>query len=213
MMKKNILLGLGMVAVAAVLFASGNKEEIVKSKVGFNIGDKATDFKLKNVDGNMISMADYKEAKGFIVVFTCNTCPFSKMYEKRIDQLNQKYESKGYPVLAINSNDVTKQPGDSFEEMTKRAKEKAYSFPYLYDETQKVATDFGATRTPHVYVLSKKPKGLIVSYLGAVDNNHKDPNAVTEKYVENAVDNLLEGKPVKTTSTKAVGCTIKWKEA
>lgn len=210
MMKKNILLVFGLIAVAAMLFASGNKEEIVKTKVGFKVGDKATDFKLKNVDGKTISMADYKEAKGFIVVFTCNTCPFSKMYEKRIDLLNQKYASQGFPVIAINSNDVTKQPGDSFEEMTKRAEEKGYSFPYLYDESQAVATAYGATRTPHVYVLDKSFK---VSYIGAIDDNHKDADAVTKKYVEDAVDSMLDGKPVITKSTKAIGCTIKWKDA
>lgn len=210
MMNKNLLLALGLVAVAVVLFASGNKEEIVNTKVGLDIGDQASDFKLKNVDGKTIAMADYKEAKGFIVVFTCNTCPFSKMYEKRIDQLNQKYESKGYPVLAINSNDVTKQPGDSFGEMAKRAEDKGYSFPYLYDESQGVATAYGATRTPHVYVLTKDLK---VSYIGAIDDNHKDANAVTKKYVEDAVNSLLDGKAVKTTFTKAIGCTIKWKDA
>lgn len=209
-MKKNILLVFGLVAVAVMLFASGNKEKIVKPKIGFNVGDKATDFKLKNVDGRTISMADYKDAKGYIVVFTCNTCPFSKMYEKRIDQLNQKYASKGYPVIAINSNDVTKQPGDSFEEMVKRSNEKEYSFPYLYDESQAVASAYGATRTPHVYVLNKNLK---VSYIGAIDDNHKDAKAVTKRYVEDAVNNMLEGKAVKTSFTKAIGCTIKWKDA
>ncbi|WP_422361459.1 thioredoxin family protein [Reichenbachiella sp.] len=209
-MKKNILLFFGLVAVVAMLFASDNKEEIVKPKVGFNVGDKATDFKLKNVDGRTISMADYKDAKGYIVVFTCNTCPFSKMYEKRIDQLNQKYESSGYPVIAINSNDVTKQPGDSFDEMVKRSNDKGYSFPYLYDESQAVATAYGATRTPHVYVLNKK---LEVAYIGAIDDNHKDAGAVTKRYVEDAVDSMLDGKAIKTTSTKAIGCTIKWKDA
>jgi len=213
MKKKNLLLVMGLLTLGAVLFASGNKEEIIKTQVGFDVGSKASDFKLTNVDGRTISMADYKDAKGFIVVFTCNTCPFSKMYEKRIDQLNQMYESKGYPVLAINSNDVTKQPGDSFEEMTKRAADKGYSFPYLYDENQAVAIAYGATRTPHVYVLTKKSNSLMVSYIGAIDNNHKDAKAVTQKYVEDAVNSLLEGKAVNTTSTKAVGCTIKWKEA
>ncbi|MEP2025128.1 MAG: thioredoxin family protein [Reichenbachiella sp.] len=213
MMKKNIFLVFGLITMAAVLFASGNKEKIANTKVGFNVGDMASDFKLKNVDGRTISMADYKDAKGFIVIFTCNTCPFSKMYEERIDLLNQKYESKGFPVLAINPNDATKQPDDSFEEMAKRSKNKGYSFPYLYDESQAVATAYGATRTPHVYVLNKKPKGLAVSYIGAIDNNHKDADAVTQKYVEDAVDSLLDGKAPKVTSTKAVGCTIKWKDA
>ncbi|MEO9806243.1 MAG: thioredoxin family protein [Reichenbachiella sp.] len=213
MMKKNLLLAFGLVAVAAVLFASGNKEVIVSSTDGFGVGDKASDFNLINVDGKKISMSNYESAKGFIIVFTCNTCPFSKMYEKRIDQLNQKYEPKGFPVLAINSNDKSKQPGDSYEEMIKRAKDKNYSFPYLYDESQSVVTAYGATRTPHVYVVSKKSAELVVSYIGAIDDNHKDANAVSKKYVEDAVDNLLEGKPVKTTFTKAIGCTIKWKEA
>ncbi|MEP2509121.1 MAG: redoxin domain-containing protein, partial [Reichenbachiella sp.] len=149
MMKKNLLLAFGLVAVAAVLFASGNKEVIVSSTDGFGVGDKASDFNLINVDGKKISMSNYESAKGFIIVFTCNTCPFSKMYEKRIDQLNQKYEPKGFPVLAINSNDKSKQPGDSYEEMIKRAKDKNYSFPYLYDESQSVVTAYGATRTLH----------------------------------------------------------------
>lgn len=212
-MKKNLFLALGLAVVALVLFASGNKEEIVNNNMKYGVGDKATDFKLRNVDGKMISMADYSEAKGFIVVFTCNTCPFSKMYEKRIDELNLKYASKGYPVLAINSNDKQKQPGDSFEEMQKRAQAKNYSFPYLYDESQKVATTYGATRTPHVYVVKKDAGDLIISYIGAIDNNHQDANAVTSKYVEDAVNNLLDNKPVQTTFTKAIGCTIKWKDA
>ncbi|MEO9968121.1 MAG: thioredoxin family protein [Reichenbachiella sp.] len=212
-MRKNVLLAIGLVAVAVVLFASENKEELVNPKVGYDVGDKVTDFKLKNIDGQSLSMADYKDAKGFIVVFTCNTCPFSKMYEKRIDLLNQKYQSKGYPVIAINSNDKTKQPGDSYEEMIKRAKDKSFSFPYLYDESQLVATTYGATRTPHVYVVTKNSDDLVVSYIGAIDDNHKDAAAVTKKYVEAAVDNLIDGKPVKTTFTKAIGCTIKWKDA
>lgn len=212
-MRNNLFLVLGLITVALVLFASGNKEEIINKKKKFEVGDKATDFKLKNVDGQMISMADYSDAKGFIVVFTCNTCPFSKMYEKRIDQLNLKYQSKGYPVLAINSNDKQKQPGDSYEEMQKRAQSKNYSFPYLYDETQKVAAAYGASRTPHVYIVRKEAGSFIVSYIGAIDNNHQDADAVTVKYVENAVDNLLDNKPVETTFTKAIGCTIKWKDA
>lgn len=212
-MRKNLFLALGLITVALILFASGNKEDIANKRYGFDVGDKAIDFKLKNVDGKMTSMSDYPEAKGFIVVFTCNTCPFSKMYEKRIDDLNIKYAPKGFPVLAINSNDKQKQPGDSFEEMKKRAESKNYSFPYLYDETQQIATAYGATRTPHVYLVKKDAKNLVISYIGAIDNNHQDADAVTVKYVEDAVDNLLDNEPVKTTFTKAIGCTIKWKDA
>lgn len=210
-MKKNSLLIIGLAAVAFVLFSTGNKQQLATNKAGYGVGDFVSDFKLKNIDGNMISMSEYKKAKGFIVVFTCNTCPFSKMYEKRINLLHQKYDSKGYPVLAINSNDETRQPGDSFEAMKQRAKAKNYSFPYLHDESQTVAKAYGATRTPHVYVVTKKAGDLIVSYIGAIDNNHKDPNLVSKRYVEAAVDELLAGQPVSVPMTKAIGCTIKWK--
>ena len=121
-------------------------------------GDMASDFKLKNVDGKMVSMADYKDAKGFIVIFTCNHCPFSKAYEQRIMNLDKMYAEKGYPVIAINPNDKTVEPDDSYDNMVVKAKEKNYSFPYLYDETQKIATAYGATRTPHVFVVQKTAK-------------------------------------------------------
>ena len=101
----------------------------------------------------------------------------------------------------------------AFEKMIERSRKQKFSFPYLYDQSQEVAKAYGASRTPHVYVLNKSTDQLNVSYIGAIDNNHKDADAVTKKYVENAVDNLIEGKPVKTTFTKAIGCTIKWSES
>lgn len=177
---------------------------------GYKIGDKAADFKLKNVDGSMVSFADYEDAEGFIVVFTCNHCPMSKKYEQRIIDLDNKYRDKGYPVIAINPNDKDVQPQDSYEEMVKLADKKDYPFPYLYDETQDVARLFGATRTPHVFILSKEKNDLVVEYIGAIDNNSKSTEAADEKYVEDAVDALLAGDDVAITYTKAVGCTIKW---
>ena len=177
----------------------------------YKVGDKVEDFKLKNIDGKMVSLADFDQAKGFIVIFTCNHCPYAKAYEQRILELDKKYASKGFPVIAINPNDPTKVPDDSFENMTKRAKEKGYSFPYLFDESQQVARKFGAARTPHVYVLSKKDKNLEVAYIGAIDDNTEDAGAVKNHYVEDAVNALLEGKAVPVSETKAIGCTIKWK--
>src|SRR3984885_560776 len=100
------------------------------SLTGYNVGDKAIDFKLKNVDGKIVSMADYKDAKGFIVIFTCNHCPFAKAYESRIMALDTKYKAKGYPVIAINPNDPTAVAEDNFETMQQRAKAKNYAFPY-----------------------------------------------------------------------------------
>lgn len=177
-------------------------------KEGYEVGDTAADFKLKNVDGKMVSLSDYKNAKGFIVIFDCNTCPYSKAYNERIIALNKKYASVGYPVVAINSNDPSKSSGDSFEEMVRVAKEKGYEFPYLVDESQTVAKSFGATNTPHVFVLTKDLK---VAYIGAIDDSARKAEAVTKKYVETAVDELLAGKKVSNSKTKAIGCGIKWK--
>ncbi|WP_067149820.1 thioredoxin family protein [Pseudotamlana agarivorans] len=176
---------------------------------GYKIGDVAEDFSLKNIDGKMVSMADYKKAKGYIITFTCNTCPYAVMYEDRIVELNKKYAPKGYPVIAIMPNNIAVKPGDALPEMKKRAEEKGFNFPYLIDEKQSVYPKFGATKTPHIFVLEKTNKGNVVKYIGAIDDNYKDPSAVTTKYVEAAVDALLKGNPVPETETKAIGCSIK----
>ncbi|MBX0289457.1 thioredoxin family protein [Hymenobacter sp. HSC-4F20] len=178
---------------------------------GYQVGDKAADFKLRNVDGKMVSLADNKAAKGYIVVFTCNTCPYAKAYEQRIIDLNTKYAAQGYPVVAINPNDPAVAPGDSFADMQKRAKDKKYAFPYLQDETQQVARQYGATRTPHLYVLTRQGNDFVVSYIGAIDDNSEDAKLVKTKYLENAMTDIIAGKPASVNSTKAIGCTIKWK--
>ncbi len=179
---------------------------------GYKIGDKVADFKLKNVDGKMVSLANYKNAKGFVVIFSCNHCPYVKAYEDRMIELHKKYESKGFPVIAINSNDPAAVPEDSYDKMIERAKEKSFPFAYLFDEGQKVYQVFGAARTPHVFVLSKKGKDVVVEYIGAIDDNYKDATAVKEKYVEKAIDALLDGKSPEVKETKAVGCSIKVKK-
>ncbi|TNJ44530.1 thioredoxin family protein [Tamlana fucoidanivorans] len=176
---------------------------------GYKIGDVAEDFSLKNIDGKMVSMAHFKDAKGFIITFTCNTCPYAVMYEDRINALNKKYAPLGYPVIAIMPNNIVIKPGDALPEMKKRAQEKGFTFPYLIDENQDVFPKYGATKTPHMFVLEKTDKGNVVRYIGAIDDNYKDASAVTTKYVENAVDALLEGHEVPEKETKAIGCTIK----
>ena len=176
---------------------------------GYKVGDKATDFKLKSVDNKMYSMADYKDAKGFIVVFTCNHCPFAVKYEDRIIDLAKKYKSKGYVLLAINPNDPAAQPEDSFELMQKRAKEKKFTFPYLFDEGQKIYPQYGATKTPHVFLLDKN---LVVKYIGAIDDNVEDASEVKEKYLENAIAALEKGQEPTPNTTKAIGCSIKVKK-
>ncbi len=176
---------------------------------GYKIGDIATDFKLKNIDGNMVSLADFNDAKGFIVVFTCNTCPYAVAYEDRIEALSKKYAEKGFPVVAIMPNNTKVKPGDSFEAMQARAKAKGFTFPYLMDEGQKIYPQYGATKTPHVYILERTKKGNEVVYIGAIDDNYQDASAVSKKYVENAVDALLVGKEIQEKQTRANGWSIK----
>jgi peroxiredoxin len=176
---------------------------------GYHVGDMATDFELENIDGKMMSLSDFKSAKGFIVIFTCNTCPYAVAYEDRIEALNKKYADKGYPVVAIMPNNTEVKPGDSMEAMRARAKAKGFTFPYLMDEGQKIYPQYGATKTPHVYILQRTPKGNQVKYIGAIDDNYQDADAVTTKYVEDAVDALLLGKDIKETETRAIGCSIK----
>ncbi len=179
---------------------------------GYKTGDTATDFKLKNVDGKMVSLSDYTNAKGFIVVFTCNACPYAKAYQDRLIALDKKYKALGYPVIAINPNDPVAQPADDFESMKKLAKSKGYTFPYLVDEGQKVYPVYGATKTPHVFVLQKTDAGNVVRYTGTIDDNYEDPAGVQKAYVADAVDALLAGQPVAIATTKAIGCGIKAKK-
>jgi len=179
---------------------------------GYKVGDNAIDFKLKNVDGKMVSLSDYKDAQGFIVIFTCNHCPFSIAYEDRINALDKKYKAVGYPVIAINPNDSLIAPTDSYSNMIVRADEKDFSFPYLLDADQSIAKTYGATRTPHVYLLQKENGKLVVRYIGAIDNNSEDANAVSEFYVDDAVDALMDGENPDPDFTKAIGCSIKYAE-
>lgn len=206
------IFGLGLLSFTSV---NNNDHESATTEVkkkGYEIGDEAADFSLKNVDGKMVSLKDFEEAKGFIVVFTCNHCPYAKKYEDRIIELDKKYKDLGYPVIAINPNDPNVQPEDGFKQMVARAKEKDFTFPYLVDEGQKVYPQYGATKTPHVFVLQKEDEKNIVKYIGTIDNNYEDPNDVSERYVEDAVNALLEGKSVEKTKTVAIGCTIKVKK-
>ncbi len=179
---------------------------------GYKIGDKATDFNLKNIDGKTVKLSDYSQAKGFIVIFTCNHCPYAVAYEDRIIAIDKKYSAVGYPVVAINSNDPVAYPTDSFEAMQKRAADKGFTFPYLLDETQEIAKTYGATKTPHVYLLQKEDNNLTIKYIGAIDDNYQDAEQVKESYLSTAIDALLKGQPIVTAETKAIGCSIKWKK-
>ena len=180
---------------------------------GYAPGDTAQDFSLLNVNGRVFSLHQLAQAKGYIIVFTCNHCPFSQAYEQRILELDKTYAPLGYPVVAVNPNDPVAETEDSYANMVKRAKEKGYTFPYLTDSTQEVAKRYGAKRTPHVYFVSKTAQNvLIVQYIGAIDDNFDDPAAVKVKYLEEAIIAVAAGKKPALQTTKAIGCGIKWKK-
>ena len=232
MMMKKINLMFTLLAIAAFSFLACNQNESTKDTLpnkvnispvkgetpvaqtvantaGYDIGDTASDFKLKNVNGKIVSMADYPDAKGFIIVFTCNACPYAKMYEDRIIALHNKFASKGYPVIAINPNDPEIVEEDSYENMQVRAKEKGFPYPYIFDEKQEVLAKYGATKTPHVFLLNNNK---VVEYIGAIDDNPRDASAVKDKYVENAIAALNSGTKPDPATTRAIGCSVKVKK-
>jgi thiol-disulfide isomerase/thioredoxin len=152
----------------------------------------------------MHSLASIDGAKGYIVIFTCNHCPYSLAYEDRIIALQDKYGSE-YPVVAINPNDPVAYPSDNFENMKLRAEEKGFNFLYLFDDGQKVYPQYGATKTPHVFLLDAQ---RTVKYIGAIDNSTKE-DGVTKKYLEDAIEALKKGENPTPATTKAIGCSIK----
>jgi len=190
------------IAFAALLFVNAELKP----------GDVATNFTLKNVDGKTVSLSDYSDQKGVIVVFTCNPCPYAKAYEQRIIRLHNDFAAKGFPVVAINPNDEEVSTEDTFEKMKAKSREKDYPFPYLKDETQEVYKVYGATRTPHIYLLENKGGKFKVAYIGAIDDNAMDASGVTQTYVEDAIVSLTAGNKPETETTKAIGCSIKKKK-
>jgi peroxiredoxin len=181
---------------------------IILVHAGLKPGDKAVSFSLKNVDGKTVALSDYSSQKGVIVVFTCNPCPFAKAYEQRIIDLHKTYADMGFPVVAINPNNPDVSPEDSYDKMKARAKEKSYPFPYLVDD-QDIYQDYGATRTPHIYLLEKAGNSFNVAYIGAIDDNAMEAGSVTKKYLEDAIKSVMAGDKPNPSSTKAIGCTIK----
>ena len=185
------------------------------TKDGLQVGDKAPDFTLPNIDGKEYSLADVtladgSQPKGYIVVFTCNTCPYAVANEDRLIELHNKMAKKGYPVVAIQPNDPQVKPGDSMEKMKQRAAEKGFPFLYLMDEKQEIFPLYGATRTPEIYLLDQE---MTLRYTGAIDNSAMDASAVSIKYVEDAVEAIEKGNDPEPNFTRALGCSIKKKRS
>jgi hypothetical protein len=197
----SVALALGASRVAVAAEASG----------GLALGAKApmAKTKMKNVDGKQLSIADVAAGKsGTLVIFTCNHCPFAKDWEQRIVELGNDYSKRGIGVLLVNANDPKTHAEDGFEEMQTRAKTRGMKIPYVVDETSGVARAFGASVTPEAFLFDKGGK---LVYHGAVDDNRKQPDKVQARYLKDALDAVLAGKPPAVPETKSLGCGIKFR--
>lgn len=170
-------------------------------------GNKAPDFKLKNIDGNFYELRDFFDSQALVVIFTCNHCPYAKAYDQRLKALAQDYKREAQFVL-INSNDSKDYPEDSYAEMKRAHHAKGFEFPYLHDETQATAHAYEAECTPHAFVFDKE-RALV--YEGAIDDNWKEPELVMEQHLREAIEAAIKGEKPKKEKVDPMGCSIKWK--
>lgn len=201
-----------ILVLISILFLSFTENKSKTSAIAaYKIGDEVKDFSLRSINGKLYSFSSFPSAKGFIIVFTSNYCPFSKSYEDRLIAIDKKYTLKSYPLIAINPNDAEAYEEDKLENIQARAKEKGFIFPILRDEKQAIAKTFGALRMPHVFVVKKEGFKYFLKYSGAIDDNPQDASGVTKNYLEDVVQSLSENKPVIIEQTKPIGCAIRWK--
>lgn len=173
------------------------------------IGQRGPDFSLPDVDGETYTLSELlDEHQAVVVIFSCNHCPYVQAWEDRMIAIQWDYRDKDVVLVAINPNDAEKYPEDDFAHMQQRAEERGFNFLYLRDESQDVARAYGATRTPHVFLLDGDG---VLRFRGAIDDNYERAEAVTQPYLRRALDAVLAGEPVPEPVTEAVGCTIKWK--
>jgi len=172
------------------------------------IGERAPDFDLPGVDDRIYTLggllADYRAVA---VIFSCNHCPYVRAWEGRMEAIQRDYAPRGAILVAINPNDAVKYPEDDFTQMTLRAREEDFNFPYLRDDRQEVARSYGAERTPQVFLVDGSG---VLRYRGAIDDNCDDPDQVQHHYLRDALDAVLAGQLPDPDVTQAIGCTVKW---
>ncbi|MCW3121795.1 MAG: redoxin [Flavipsychrobacter sp.] len=185
---------------------------ILLSSFSYAADKTISDFSLKNIDGKSVALKDYPSAKGFIIVFTCNHCPFAKLYPPRLNELNKKYKALGVPLIAISSTDTIVFEEDTYLKMVAKAKQEKFNFPYLFDGAQQVAKNFATQKTPHAFVVWKEHGQYIIKYSGAIDDNGAQPKQVKHSYIAEAVDALLNGKEVAVKETRSIGCQVHFRQ-
>jgi peroxiredoxin len=197
-------------AVAALALTSVAGARADETTAALAIGKSApkADVKMANVDGKSISIAEAKGPKGTLVVFTCNSCPYAQAWQSRIAELGNTYSKQGVGVIAINANDPGVSPKDDMAGMKDRAKLLSLEFPYVMDASSDVARAFGATRTPEAFLFDAKGK---LVYHGAIDDNGREPDKVTARWLNDALVATVAGKTVAVQETKSIGCGIKFR--
>ena len=189
-----------LIPILFLTYISAAELEIGSGMPGMN-------YKLKDISGNTTTLADVKGNKGTLVIFSCNTCPWVIRWEDRYVSIADKYTPKGIGVIAVNSNAGRFDGDDSLEKMVKHAKKNDYNFPYAQDPRSQLASKFGATKTPHIYLFDNND---LLVYMGAIDDNARDARSVDEPYLANAIDQLIAGNPIEKPISKAIGCGIKF---
>jgi alkyl hydroperoxide reductase subunit AhpC len=202
-------------AVAAAVALVASLPQVVAEdirKIGIDIGDAApmADIMMEGVDGQELSIAEASGEKGTLVMFSCNACPWVKAWEGRIAEIGNTYSEKGVGVIVINSNDPAQNSEDGYDVMKTRAEALDFHFPYVVDATSEVARAFGALRTPEAFLFDSNGK---LVYHGTIDDNAKEPDKVTERYLQDALDAVVAGEDVPVQRTKALGCGIKFRSA
>ena len=171
------------------------------------LGENAPDFDLSGVDGRFYSLQDFADFPILVIVFSCVHCPYVVGSEERMIGFHQDYESRGVAFVAINSNAQTTYADDSFQGMQARAAERDFQFPFLHDESQQIALDYGALKTPHYFVFDPERK---LRYTGRMDDNPRNPGLETTRELRDAVDALLENRAIEVALTNPIGCNVKW---
>lgn len=195
-------------ALIMTIVAAASAEE-APGALAIGKGAPKADVKMTNVDGKSISIAEAKGPKGTLIVFTCNSCPYAQAWQSRMAELGNTYSKQGIGVIAINANDPGVKPDDDMPGMQARAKMLGLTFPYVVDASSDVARAFGATRTPEAFLFDAKGK---LVYHGAIDDNGREPEKVTARWLNDALAATVAGKAVAVAETKSIGCSIKFRQ-
>lgn len=200
---KTIIKVLSVIAIVFLTATAFKLADYTELEIGKAI--PSADVKMMDISGKEVSLSEAKGENGLLVIFSCNTCPYVKLSETRIKELSKLTKANKVGFILLNSNEAQRAEEDSLDEMKKYGKAQGYDFYYTVDKNSSVANAFGASRTPHCFLFDKK--GL--AYRGAIDDNIKSASEAKEHYLKDAIVAVGTGKPVKTNSSKSVGCSIK----